>query len=147
MNAIDFAIKYHGNQKYNGKPYSYHLEGVAKKARELWTYHNGTSEDDKLEVVEIVAILHDILEDTDCTLPIIYKVFGKEVYYNVQCLTHEPECQSYLEYIVSLKDKYIASVIKEADLQFNLAHIPDNPTGRWKHMRDKYEMALHILTN
>jgi len=49
------ALSRHEGQKYGDEPYSVHLEAVADIARQ-WG-----------EVPEIVAWLHDILEDTDMT--------------------------------------------------------------------------------
>lgn len=60
--AKGLAYKYHEGQMYGDKPYTYHLESVANKVMEL--YPN----DSYLEELIVVAWLHDILEDTDCSI-------------------------------------------------------------------------------
>jgi (p)ppGpp synthase/HD superfamily hydrolase len=53
--AREFAIKAHGEQKYGEFPYSVHLDEVATIAKPYG------------ESAEIVAYLHDVIEDTSVT--------------------------------------------------------------------------------
>ncbi len=52
--ARDFAVAYHGNQKYDGRPYVEHLEEV----RNILVEHSVLDED-----MLIAAWLHDVIED------------------------------------------------------------------------------------
>lgn len=59
LQVLLFAIKWHGDQKrkYTGYPYWFHLVGVA------YIVHKTTKD----EISTVVALLHDIKEDTKCT--------------------------------------------------------------------------------
>jgi hypothetical protein len=68
--AIIFAKKYHGNQlRKTGEPFYSHPLAVASIVSSLKLGSNVIS----------AAILHDIIEDTDCTLEIIEKQFNPKV--------------------------------------------------------------------
>jgi len=53
--AKDYAIAAHKDQLYDGKPYSFHLDSVAIKVKSFG------------EQFQIVAYLHDVIEDTSLT--------------------------------------------------------------------------------
>lgn len=75
--ARDFAIESHGNQKYGKHPYSFHLDQVAEKARAFG------------EEAEVIAYLHDVVEDTSVTIEDIESQFGKLVAICVSVITDE----------------------------------------------------------
>lgn len=58
FHVLLFAIKWHGKQKrkYTGHPYWFHLVGVA------YLVYKTTKD----EISTVVALLHDLLEDTEC---------------------------------------------------------------------------------
>lgn len=58
FHVLLFAIKWHGNQKrkYTGHPYWFHLVSVA------YIVYKTTKD----EISTVVAILHDLFEDTEC---------------------------------------------------------------------------------
>jgi len=62
--ARRFAIKAHGSQKYGAKPYSVHLDAVACIVESFGVQ------------AQVIAFLHDVVEDTDTTVPEIAAVFG-----------------------------------------------------------------------
>lgn len=65
ITAREFAIRAHGSQLYDGKPYvDTHLDAVAAIGRRY-----GSD-------VEDVCYLHDVAEDTDFTISDIVTVFG-----------------------------------------------------------------------
>lgn len=76
--AREFAIKAHGEQKYGEFPYSVHLDEVATIAKPYG------------ESAEIVAYLHDVIEDTSVTKNEIESIFGSLVARCVQILSDEP---------------------------------------------------------
>jgi len=81
-NAREFALKAHGDQKYGEFPYYVHLDEVAKIASQ----HSG----DLGEKAEIVAYLHDVVEDTDVTPEQVENSFGSLVARCVSILSDEP---------------------------------------------------------
>jgi len=76
--AREFALAAHGGQKYGTHPYSVHLDAVAGLAGDYG------------ETAQIVAYLHDVLEDTPVELREIEDKFGKQVADCVLILTDEP---------------------------------------------------------
>ncbi|WP_444934620.1 HD domain-containing protein [Microbulbifer sp. JTAC008] len=76
--ARSFAIQAHGDQRYGSFPYSVHLDEVAKIASEYG------------EEAEVVAYLHDVIEDTDVTAKEIEDIFGELVSRCVCILSDEP---------------------------------------------------------
>ncbi|WYV99662.1 metal-dependent phosphohydrolase [Pseudomonas phage vB_PpuM-Kassivere] len=62
--AIELATKWHAGQEYgsSGKEYMYHLLNVARIVKE----RNWKLSDARLDNLLAIAMLHDIMEDTDC---------------------------------------------------------------------------------
>lgn len=71
--ARKFAIHWHGDQMYGDDPYSYHLDNVDQLVYELY------EDSRKLDLLRIVAYLHDILEDTAAPETEIENEFGTQV--------------------------------------------------------------------
>lgn len=74
----EFAINAHGNQLYNNNPYVYHLDKVANLVEPYG------------ETAQIIAYLHDVVEDTDVDLDEIRFIFGSFISTCVDILTNEP---------------------------------------------------------
>ncbi len=106
--AREFAIQYHGDQKYGDKPYVYHLDMVYKNL-----------DNTCLDWCRCAAYLHDVLEDTDCEYEDLYNNFGMFVADAVLRLT-KCSLYSYEEYIDSIKKDAIAHAVKIADTRANL---------------------------
>lgn len=129
--AREFAIQYHGDQKYGDKPYVYHLDMVANN---LFSAHYK---------VQCVAYLHDVLEDTDCEYETIAYNFGEDVAYAVELLTKFPDYE-YNAYISDIKNNDMAHTVKIADTKANLTQsVLDNDKGRIV----KYAKQLVLLEN
>lgn len=124
--ARALAHKYHEGQFRWDKvtPYVTHPEAVAA---------NFT--DEKLKAV---ALLHDVIEDTPCTVIDLKKAgIPMDVIGSVAFLTRE-EGQDYLEYILELKKDEMARQVKIADINHNLLTVsPKN--------QSKYKLARYIL--
>lgn len=78
LRAREFARKAHGNQKYGDKPYLHHLERVVEILR---PFDN--------EDLQIIAYLHDVLEDTAITEAEIEQAFGEYIAHSVFLLSDE----------------------------------------------------------
>ena len=98
------------------------------------------------EASTVVALLHDVVEDTDYTLDDIAAAgFGKEIVEAVALMTHEDDVP-YLDYVARLKDNPLAREVKLADLAHNsdlsrLGEIDEETRQRL----EKYEKAKAIL--
>ena len=100
------------------------------------------------EEEKIVALLHDVIEDTTVTLQDLKKYgFSKEVIEAIILLTKNKTVK-YSEYIRNIKLNKIARIVKIADLKHNsdisrLSSITQKDLDRLK----KYKEALRILEN
>lgn len=133
--AIKLMYKYHNGQlDKSGIPYVFHPFSVAF--------------DMKDEDSCVVALLHDIIEDTPCTIEEIEKMgFSNKVIDAIKCMTHS-ENVDYFDYIKNISNNEIASKVKIADLKHNsdrtrLDVITEKDEERYK----KYQDALTFLEN
>ena len=95
---------------------------------------------------EIVAYLHDIIEDTDVTYEELSEMFGNQIAFAVYRLTHKKD-KDYFDYIKELKYNRLAVEVKLADLKNNmdLSRL-DKITDKDKKRLEKYKKAYKILT-
>ena len=131
--AYDIAVNAH-KFKFDlaGQPYINHPITVANMVRG--------------KKAKIVALLHDVIEDSDYTLADIEKYFDKDICEAVRLITREKGA-NYFKYISVLKDNKLARKVKIADLKHNmdvsrLKVITGHDVNRLK----KYLCAYHILT-
>ena len=125
--------KHHGQIDKIGMPYVFHPMHVAEMM------------DD--EISTCVALLHDVVEDTDMTFEELEKEFPEEVIAPLRVLTHE-KGEDYLEYIRGVKGNEIALKVKKADMAHNTD--PDrmrllNSPEKEEYFRKKYGEAWKIL--
>ncbi|MDD7268045.1 MAG: HD domain-containing protein [Lachnospiraceae bacterium] len=95
---------------------------------------------------KIVALLHDVLEDTDMTEEDLRDYgFPASVIEAVCLLTREPQ-QDYIAYIEKLRHNELARAVKLADLTHNmdLGRLPEI-TKKDRLRQKKYERAKAIL--
>lgn len=124
--------KHHGQVDKDGYPYFAHVLHIAECM----------NEEDEV----IVALLHDVLEDTKTSEKDLEKLgFDKNVIEAVKLLTHERYIP-YMEYIENLKNNDIAKKVKIQDLKHNLdtsriSFITESDIKRV----DKYKKALQLL--
>ena len=130
--AMIIAYKAHQNQFDKANiPYIYHPIHIAEQM------------DTELEC--IVALLHDVVEDTDITLNDLEKEFPQEVIDLLKILTHDKKID-YIEYIKKVNTNTIATKIKIADLKHNsdITRLENITTTDLKRI-EKYKKALEIL--
>lgn len=87
-----------------GQPYIFH------------PYHLAEQMDD--ETSTCVALLHDVVEDTDVTLDDLAREFPPEVVEGVRLMTHDPAVD-YFDYVRAIKGHPVAQKVKLADLAHN----------------------------
>ena len=130
--ALKISFDAHKDQvDKSGMPYVYH------------PFHLAEQMDD--EYSTCVALLHDVVEDTDTTLDDLAKIFPKEVTDAIALMTHD-DSVPYLEYVKTIKSNPIASKVKLADLKHNsdltrLDTVDDKALERV----EKYKKAIEIL--
>src|SRR4051812_48463752 len=104
--ALQIAARAHEGQKdKEGLPYILHPLRVMSRVEG--------------EEAQIVAILHDVVEDTSVTLDDLRRAgFGEPVLAAVGCVTHQKD-QPYADYVVGCKHNPTARQVKLADLADN----------------------------
>ena len=127
--ARDIATEAHKGQTDRlGNPYIEHVERVAQG------FSGGAL---------TVALLHDVIEDSDHTLGSLLDAgVPLDLLPAIDALTRR-ENETYRSYILRVRDDHIAKLVKRADLRDHLK--PDRSGGIGKHQRDKYELALMVL--
>lgn len=100
------------------------------------------------ETSTCVALLHDVVEDSDVTLDDLARDFPPEVIEGVRLMTHESGVD-YLDYVRAIKGNAVAKKVKLADLAHNsdetrFAGRPVAPE-ELEHRRRKYAAAREIL--
>lgn len=130
--AMVIAYEAHKNQvDKSGVPYIYHPIHVAEQM------------DTENEC--IIALLHDVVEDTNVTFKQLEEVFSKEIIDILRLLTREENIE-YDEYIKRIKNNSIACKVKIADLTHNLDKTRlDFVTEVDVKRSEKYKKALQIL--
>ena len=131
--ALQIATNAHqGQTDKAGQPYIHHPMYLAKQME---------TEDEVC-----VALLHDVVEDTDITLDaLIAEDFPISVTDAIALLTHNDDTE-YMDYIRKIKSNQLAAKVKLADLRHNsdvsrLQHVDDKAKQRL----EKYSLAIAFL--
>ena len=133
--AMKLCFEAHKEQvDKSGLPYVFHPFTVAERM------------DD--EITTAIALLHDVVEDTDYTLQdLIDMGFPREVTDALALLTHE-DGVPYLEYVAGIKADPAARAVKLADLAHNSDSTRlDSLDEKALERIEKYRKAMEILTD
>ena len=131
--AMQIAYRaHHGQVDKSQIPYIYHPIHLAEQMTDEYT--------------TCVALLHDVVEDTDVTLEALAKDFPSEIVDAIGLMTHDPAI-SYLEYVRQIGHNPIARQVKLADLKHNMdiTRIDTPDEKALSRINDKYKKALQIL--
>ena len=101
--------------------------------------------DDPTEAERIVAILHDVIEDSDdWTSDLLLKEgFSQEVVRALESVTKRPD-EDYMTFVRRAGNDVIGKKVKLADLRDNLRELPNHTPGDLAR-RKKYEDAIKEL--
>ena len=131
--ALAMCFEAHRDQvDKSGMPYVFHPFHLAEQMED--------------EESTCVALLHDVMEDTEFTVDDIRALGMPEtVIEALELLTHD-EAEPYLEYVARVARNPLAAKVKRADLLHNsdLSRL-DEVTDRDRDRVKKYEKALAIL--
>lgn len=143
LKAIQFAAEKHKGQerRESGLPYIVHPMIVSH----LIVKYKGTSK--SLEELQCAALLHDTLEDTECTYKEIERHFGPLVAAIVVELTSDEEEIARIGKNAYLKDKMVkmskyAFILKLIDRFSNILDTPKE-----KYVRETLDLMLHLKEN
>ena len=132
--ALGICFEAHKNQvDKTNMPYVFH------------PFHLAESMDD--EISTCVALLHDVVEDTDITFSDLEKEgFPVEVIDALKLLTHDLDIP-YMDYVLNIKKNPIAAKVKLADLRHNSDFTRlDKVTEIDLERNKKYNKAIELLT-
>lgn len=131
--ALQISFDAHKDQTdKSGLPYVYHPYEVASGLQ--------------TETEVCVALLHDVVEDTDITFEQLKEEgFGDDIIFAIKLMTHQKGVP-YFDYVRAIKENPIAKSVKLSDLKHNsiverLDQISDRDRDRIK----KYQKAIDIL--
>ena len=131
--ALKLCFEAHKEQvDKSGLPYVFHPFHLAEQMH--------------TEETTVVALLHDVIEDTSYTREDLAKMgFSEAVLTALMLLTHE-EGVDYMDYVRAIKENPIARAVKLADLEHNsdLTRM-DAVDGNTLARREKYLRAKALL--
>ena len=123
---------HHGQVDKGGIPYIFHPYHLAEQMPDEYT--------------TCVALLHDVVEDTDVTLEMLRDSFPEEVVEAVATMTHGKD-EPYWDYVQRVSKNPIAKIVKLADLRHNSDQTrmigADEKTLAY--FQEKYRKAFEIL--
>lgn len=129
--ALCFAAAKHCGQTYDDGPYIFHPIRVAMRLQ------------DPRE--RIIAVLHDVVEDTNATLEEVKElVDDSEVYAAIVLLTNSGN--DYDSYIKAITENAMATHVKRADLEENISMSFGLDMERRDKCLRKWHKALHVLS-
>mgnify|MGYP000024944606 FL=1 len=137
IKAREFAILHHGDQQYGVHPYSVHLDAVASITSAYG------------ESAEVVAYLHDVVEDTQVSTADIESIFGSLIADCVAILTDEPgenrkerKVKTYQKMAAVTGKAELALLVKTAD---RLANVRACILGKNQRLLDIYKSEHKVF--
>ena len=131
--ALKLCFEAHKEQvDKSGMPYVFHPFHLAEQMTE--------------EATTVVALLHDVVEDTDISFENLeIQGFSDEILNALKLLAHDKSIP-YMDYVAEIKKNIIATKVKLADLKHNsdltrLSVVDEKALKR----KEKYEKAIKFL--
>ena len=135
--ARQVAIHAHrGQTRWNEDDYVTHPIRVAQRLSSR--LHGGSEKEDE----QVVAYLHDVVEDTDVSRGDLESFgFTESQLESLDSVTKRPG-ENYRDFVLRARTNPVGRAVKVADIKDNLRDLDGKQN---KTMRDKYELALWIL--
>ena len=131
--ALKLCFEAHKDQTdKSGLPYVFHPFHLAEQMTD--------------EKTTVVALLHDVIEDTDYTLDDMKNMgFSDDILSAIALMTHDDDVP-YMEYVALIKKNPIAKMVKLADLRHNsdMSRL-DKVTAHDRERAEKYKKAIDLL--
>lgn len=124
--ALSLAAKAHdGQYRYSGIPYIVHPIRVALSL--------------PTEDMKVVALLHDVLEDTTVVVDVLHGLFPKRIVQAVIAITRRKN-ETYFDYLERCIENELALCVKIADIH-------DNYPTATESSKKRYDKAIRIIEN
>lgn len=132
--ALMLAFKAHEGQKdRSGNPFIFHPIAVALNC----FFHTD----------KVVAILHDVVEDTHITLPDLQALFPAVVCEAVDHISQRKHLgETYKDFIKRCCLNATARRVKKADLHHNSGRLNELPEVEAESLGERYRWALNYIT-
>ena len=135
--ALKLCFEAHKDQlDKSGLPYVFHPFHLAEQMKD--------------EKTTVVALLHDVAEDTPITLDELAEMgFDSDVIDALRLLTHD-DGTPYMDYVAKIKPNPIARAVKLADLAHNsdMSRLDESMIDEWALRRaQKYRDAMAFLNS
>ena len=131
--ALKICFEAHKNQTdKSGMPYVFHPFHLAEQMVD--------------EKTTVVALLHDVIEDTEYTIDDLKNMgFSDDILSAIALMTHT-DGVPYMEYVAKIKTNSIAKAVKLADLRHNsdMSRL-DKVTIHDCERAEKYKKAIDLL--
>lgn len=156
--ALLFASSAHAGQKRrDGRPYVMHPVEVSQIALKLYekivfiqpeNFVQPQYDFMTRQMIQAVALLHDVAEDTKyseayiCNQIRMHTAVPEYIAYQIFTALYnlnKNNYKTYKAYVIACRDFWLSNIPKRADLMHNLSDLEKGS------LRDKYELALHIL--
>ncbi len=134
-NALKIAVSAHAGQVDRaGKAYIFHPLAVAAKTKSFDEF--------------VVALLHDVMEDSDYTADDLRDAGIPENIMEALCLLTHDKGEPYMEYVQRIKNNDLARAVKLCDLEHNsdLSRLPEI-TEKDLERAAKYKQAIDLLND
>lgn len=131
--ALKLCFEAHKEQSdKSGMPYVFHPFHLAEQMKD--------------EETTIVALLHDVVEDSNVTIDDLREMgFSQNVVEAIALMTHDPDIE-YMDYVAKIKENPIAKAVKLADLKHNSDMKRLDTVTKWDRERAaKYKKAIKLL--
>lgn len=134
MKAMEIAYAAHNMQKDKaGVPYIFHPIHLAEQMED--------------EEATVVALLHDVIEDTKISSADLLKEGIPHSIVEAVVMLTKDDKENYFDYIRRIKDNELAKKVKIEDLKHNLDETRLlKSTNKDKERREKYKKSIEILT-
>jgi (p)ppGpp synthase/HD superfamily hydrolase len=131
--AFEWALRAHSGQvDKSGAPYIAHVVRVANAVEG--------------DAAQVVALLHDVVEDTAVTQAQVAEAFGSEIAEAVAAITHLPNEDRTL-YMQRVAANPLAAQVKRADIADNMSpqRMANLSEAEQSRLTAKYTRALDVL--
>ena len=132
--ALKLCFEAHKEQvDKSGMPYVFHPFHLAEQMQ--------------TEETTVVALLHDLVEDTNYTIKDLTSMgFDKNITDAIALMTHADDVE-YMDYVREIKNNPIAKAVKLADLKHNsdLSRL-DVVDEKAVQRKEKYQKAIELLS-
>lgn len=145
--VLKFATQKHAGQKrkFSGLDYITHPIAVSRAIDSC--YMHEVFDDQMILMLKIIALLHDVVEDTNTSLKEIedfLRSVGAEnvesILLSIDVLTKK-DGQGLWDYLTKIKEVFYALIVKVADLEHNMSDLREGDK------LDKYRLSLYYLQN